>query len=1054
MIRRFERRIFGRLFSCLRNGMKLKKLICLLLVVLIAFPLLPSCKKDEPSEEPGETSSDTEDVVVVTRDLSDFQQSYMDDIVREVSAEDLVRDKAYVVDDAKLEQVIAILDYVLNSDEFRALVNTDLTQLSKKLTDLLYSDTIINFAVQYLYPLVEEYFAKVWAGLPERMEDLPTEVPVVKEALVTVDLHIDNIEKALASIEFYLFPTSLADTLPEQYAEVAQKLRQATTPSSYNFETEEMTTPWNDPVLYDADGKLDLHWGVTDKESFIEAISAALHGVEPLLMALISNKACDNTGVIGTGEGFAAVVGKTLKLDLTLDQILLNLTATPNSGYNNTVAPLFEALGVTAPDGDSFENLHDVAEKGLVGPIEALIAQVIDQPVSFILSALPNLAYLIESQMVVPLLSFLKTEINYSADAHYVVKFPKMEDTAKGVQKSEEPIKINVGEMINLEDMGVDISSLNAILKMATKSLDLPLPDINGGKLATLGQLVWKDTVRKEYTYSGYEAGKAAYIEANRADVLMFLFDYLFGAMKDKALVDKIMGMVGTDKLPELVNSIIDRVLANPENAISALVEMMIPQTYTEPDGIQWTKVESKNTFAATLYSAYWTHEKADYMVANLPSLIDNVLSVSKLEIAGITANSLSELVDGLIGVICKPATLNSLAEKISAETAKISLPSAVTDLMKSKLGLDLNYWSTYKADFAEGDREGFKKALFQFLVPAKSLLTFLLSNQNITVTLTGKNNASEVDFVTLNGYDAYTKALIPLFEALGATNLPSAEALKTDGDAVLSHMIDALFSILDGLKADPYNKLVVLIPNVLCFIKSGALTGAMENLLFSVNQVLDTIRPIYDLNLSELIKFDLRFVKTDPIVLLCGFLSDLMEDKLGVRVNFNFTTDILFNALNTGTVESYTSANGKTGYRVNAESINKQDMLTVIYDYLLKELLFSENTPKYLQFAKDKLSLDDKVYGYLEKMVPALKEADINYPGSGKALIFWVFFAAESLVGAMGSGGGDVLTIITTLVGSGSPEKKEFAKTELQKDMKNEGFSDILGSVLKPLFG
>ena len=211
-------------------------------------------------------------------------------------------------------------------------------------------------------------------------------------------------------------------------------------------------------------------------------------------------------------------------------------------------------------------------------------------------------------------------------------------------------------------------------------------------------------------------------------------------------------------------------------------------------------------------------------------------------------------------------------------------------------------------------------------------------------------------------------------------------------------------------------------------------------------------MRPIYDLNIYSLVDFDLRFERTDPIVMVFGLDSDLMRDKLGINKTFDFTTQSLYNALNTGTVETFTSANGNLSYRVNEASINKSDMLTVVYNYLLNELLFSANTPSYMQFAKNTLGLSDDVYGYVEKILPPLQNAEATYPGSGKALIFWVFFAADAVVGAMGSGGGDAMTIILSLISSGDTEKRNFAMSELRNDISNPGFSQILTSIIQPL--
>ncbi len=1034
-----------------------KKCFCVFLAALL---LLPACGKVKKTEEGSAEETPAGEVTgqetVFTGNLETYQQTFVADIVREVAPEDRVRNKSYTVDDEKLESLIDMLDFALNSNEVKSLLGMDLGAVIRDLTKYIYTDSIVNLAVGALYPLVEKEFAKVWADLPESLEltDVETGVAVAPKANVNATLHIDTIEDALESIQFYLFPTKLADHLPPEFAEAAAKLRLATTPSAYNKETDTMTTPWLDAAILDAEGNLDIPWGVHDRESFIAAMSAALSGVEPLLLALLANKACDNRGIIGTGDGHAAVAGGAVKLDMQITSIELVLTATANSGYDNALVPIFEALGVPATEGDAFASTRDLIEHGLVEPVEAALNLLAAAPVRFVLSALPNLAYAVEAQMIVPLLSMLKTEINYTTNAKYTVKLAG-DGEMNDAYKSDEPIKINVGEMIDLNSLGIDLSSLNGLLALAEGPLGFKLPQLDGRGLATLGTLTWRDTLRKERTYTGGEAGKAAYIHANCADVLMFLLDYVLGALKDRTTLDALLTKLGGNAaLPELVYSLIDRVTANAHGAVAALTELILPQHYDEPNSVKWHEPTAPVNGAAALYNDYWTHDKADYMQANLPGLIDNVLATADLNIAGISAKSLPGLLDGLVGAVCKASLLNTLAEKVRGVLSGISLPDAVNGFLKEKLGLDIHYWEAYHADFADGDREAFKLAVSNLLYPVQKVVTFLLSDEDITVNLTGADGSVR-KFLHLHGFDAYSQAIIPLLEALGAQNLPSPQQFKSSPEAAFISILDAVFGVIDGLKSDPYHKITVLLPNLLCFIKFGGLTSVMDNLLYSVNLVLDIIRPIYDVDLYSLVDFDLRFEKTDPIPLVMDLLSGVLKKELGVDIKFSFTTDTLFNALNTGTVETFTSANGQTSYRVNEASINKADMLTVVYDYLLTELLFSANTQTYLAFAKDKLSLDDRVYGYVEKILPALKDSDAQYPGSGKALIFWVFFAAEAVVGAAGQNGGtdDILGLITTLMGSGNEAKREFAKTELRADLGKEGISGTLGNILKALF-
>lgn len=1055
-----------------------KRILSVFLAIVIAFTsfsVLTGCGKKEEvveavEEEAGDDSSGEEaeeelstEPIEVTNDISLYKQSIMKDIVRPVTKCDLARNRSYTVTDERMETLIDTLDFLLNSKELKDIAGFGIADVTPMVTGFLYNNDLINLAVQYLYPLVETEFAKVWAGLPQDIamegdDAVGTGIAIVPKAEVHADLTFISLEDAMENIKFYLMPSTLAKHLPAEYADVAAKLNQATTVSRWDPEAEEMHTAWKDEVLLNSEGKLDLDWGVHDRESFLNAFAAAMCGVEPLLMALLANKAVDNRGHIGTGIGTAELLKGKLKLRMEITTIELNLTASANSGYNNTLAPIFEALGVTAPDADKYDSLRDVVEHGLLEPLDAILEELGKAPVSFLLSALPNLAYAIEAGLVVPLLSMLKTDIAYTADATYEVTVIGKK-VAGGVSENaassgDEPIHIDVGTMINLEDMGLDISSLNGLLGMATDALGFALPEINGDKLATLGSLEWHDTVRNDWTYSGAEEGKAAYIKANRADVLLFLLKYVLEGLKDKTVLNGLLAKIGSD-LPDIVNEIIKNVLACPDYTIAALVELFVPQEYKEPKCIWWQHGGQSSNPAKWTYNNYWTSAKADYLVGNLPTLIDNILSIANLEIAGVKASSLSGLLDGLINSFIKAETLNNLAKTVNDAVGGISLPEALTNILKDQLGVDLTYWSTYKAEFKDGDKAGFRDALVSFAKPAQKVLNFLLADEDLTISISNDKGETR-PLLTLHGADDYSSAFIPLLEALGAYGLPSPDALKKDKDNALGIIVDALFGIIDKLVKNPYNQLVVLLPNILCFLYFGGLPSLIANALFPVNIVLDIIRPIYNFSIYGLVKdFDLRFICTDPISLLVSLLSKTVKENLGLTLNLNFTTATLYHALNTGTVEIFKSANGYCSYRVPESSINKADTVSIIFDFLLRELLLSANSDGYLNFAKEKLGLDDKVFNIIKGVVNPIRESEQKYPASGKALFFWVLFVADSVVNAMKESGLDfnnidAKAVITLLTKLGNKDKCNFAKSEFLADLQKPGFSDILINIVK----
>ena len=185
--------------------------------------------------------------------------------------------------------------------------------------------------------------------------------------------------------------------------------------------------------------------------------------------------------------------------------------------------------------------------------------------------------------------------------------------------------------------------------------------------------------------------------------------------------------------------------------------------------------------------------------------------------------------------------------------------------------GLDLSGFAAYAdlADdatwgFEDGDKAGFVAALVEVLAPLNPVINFILAGENLTL----------LDDVNIIGYNGYDSAIVPLLEALGAT--PAALA---DGENVLAKVLNALVARIDAIIADPIDEILNLIPSLLYFIKSNGITTAVRNLLQPVYVILETIDPIYALNLNELIG---------------GFTKDL-----GFSINLNdLSFEAIFNIL------------------------------------------------------------------------------------------------------------------------------------------------------------
>lgn len=552
----------------------------------------------------------------------------------------------------------------------------------------------------------------------------------------------------------------------------------------------------NNPVIDEETGEVKkqfaLTWGIdaakesgeyTDaelKELFYQTFDDAVEGLKPLLLALIANKSW-----FASQERIAWV--KPLISEI---KVGLELSATPNSGYANLIVPIFEALDLSYTSVNTVEtvytndtntkNSQDVALiiKAILEPIFALVDKVGKAPLDTILGVLPNLCYALQAGMVTPLLSMLKTTIRYNA--------PLTGNLAGCAEAPSGGVDIDVGSMLDipiLDDINRD--GLNALLTLLGIE---GLPPINQALIACLGDLTKIDSQRKDSVYS-IEDGKAYHVVADKADVLAYLAEYLLTAIGQDGVLDALMGLLGGKKeeapaegeegtTPEegevteeetsdLLTDILANLSSNPKAAIAAIVELLNFSEYETQMLYDWyngTNYEASTVTgfnpATEIYLNVdndWTREKAEYLYANLATIINAVIAMlpAKEEAAegedatetvaeGDTtegaeseaeaAKTLSSMLDELIGGLFSDETLTSLAallgkldlnaliagDKEEAPAEGEETPDApetvaegetateekealdINNLIKNLLGIDLGQFATLYGEIAE----------------------------------------------------------------------------------------------------------------------------------------------------------------------------------------------------------------------------------------------------------------------------------------------------------------------------------------------------------------
>ncbi|MBQ9912591.1 MAG: hypothetical protein IJO73_00005, partial [Clostridia bacterium] len=578
-----------------------------------------------------------------------------------------------------------------------------------------------------------------------------------------------------------------------------------------------------------------------------------------------------------------------------------------------------------------------------------------------LLNALPNLAYALEGGLVEPLLHMLKTEISYYADAYYTGSLGSYEVAAsvlKEAMKSEEPILINIGEMINLEDMGLDISSFQAIWDMIAGGVELlagmEAPD--AGKIATMGKLVEKTTNRSAKTYNHGSADKAYHIEANKADVLVYLLKYVLGSGLIDGLVENPEGIVA-----DLLTSLNE----NPDIILAAVVELLNQKEYDTLREFEWFNglINGESVVGNSANAIYlnpendWTEDKADYLYKNLDSIVSAVLTMAKLDLDKETPEidaSIGAFIDGAVGGLLSDKTLTALAKLlgsiadinglIAGEDAAEPLPVDVAALLTEFLGIDLRVYADY-ADIAEDEivdfgvdagTVTFAEALADMLAPLSPVLDFILAGENLVITV-------EDEAVELVGYDGYNNAIIPILEALGCDVAVNPENAL---EAVLTALIGKIEAITKS--ETPIKDIIDLLPGVFYFIASKGLSVSVRNLLQPVYVILDTVRPIYDLDLNATINGLLPedfgiMLNIDDIGI--EFIFDLLK-KFVPDLDLSGLKDVIYDICNEIGVEYESKSTLQDDWKKGAfsEDFSAADMLTVILSFVLEWATVKEN--------------------------------------------------------------------------------------------------------------
>ncbi len=934
---------------------------------------------------------------------------------------DIARDGAgdnYLVTEAKILEVINKLENLLKSNEIGYLLDgfdQPLDKfLMKALADQLYTDKMINTFMGVLYPTLCDVFETLWASLPRTYD--------VGSVVGTIDISYADMRSVISGIGLATYPNQVASKMGSGFATAKNAMGSKSTWNQLKDADGNLTMNWGmDSIDFESYKKSDGTYNVegyynAKAARFKAALADGLKALEPVLKVLFAE------GSFSTSYKGVATASKTINLGLWHPTVSLDcnlyLQADAVAGYSILVAPIFEALGITPKTRDEARNQLTNTQaivNAIIDPISTFVTgRLANNPVNTLLEVLPNLMYALSFDKLQDLVAKIATAIHYQGKGDiYGIEIKVIDDK----------YDIKLGDILNVNtiikdenDKAVPLTDVNALLQYLVGAVlpdkDIQLPVVNGGKIITSATMKTGVSTRRVN-------GSRINFEADKADEFYVILNWLVKALGDEDFVESLLRTLMGSEPNEMIMSLVKNISRDTDDTLAALVEAIVPQDY---DFADYTWYQSDYTYgdieglkaadiAYIKYGNNWTKDKAQNIVDNADEYVATLMKQLKLEgsvndlladtINGVFTNDLlTSFVKMLAGLGTAFADTETTDETTGETTTE---PNKIYDIVKREVaGLNLKIWSDafgylfdetavkpgeagYRNETGvtatvsgEGDeqtivwslngnamKDGDRKAFVDLFCAIGAGLAPI-----VKIILTGEDLTALQSLITVQGYDTYKNSIAVLFEALDIDAM-SAEEYKAYADAngavaAFDKLAQQLSAWLDEmLSGKVLENLLKKLPNIVYFLESNGLATAIHNLAMPLLVVIDTIRPVLDIDLDAILSslfgsllngkeidtsnlLDIVFGNGDASVgdgdaavsvsvndLRLSDLIKIADSVLGTDFYNSEFVKYAIPAFCAGRY-SYNSVSGKTGYKV---SVDAADSLTILLSGLIEAL-------------------------------------------------------------------------------------------------------------------
>lgn len=699
-----------------------------------------------------------------------------------------------------------------------------------------------------------------------------------------------GIEKAAAKasgVNFTFTPAQFADYLMDKsygntYSEAAAALRKCTSWSQVK----------------------NINWGFTDgsakaEQGFINGLAALCRPANDVLAVLlaggelklgdlintvlndlelvIKGKTDDNLaytivlrdGALGIYLGDDKPLYDSIVIKVSeIAEVLNGAGIMGGNGYQSAIIPLLEALmcdGVktNAQYINDYNKAKDNLIINILNPLFSFVDKVLEKPFDTITAVLPNIAYFIDNNGIGQLLNNLLSPItqmlpvlkNGGIDVNAIIEAIMGESLGKkiaGLVGINANINLNLNDLNSCDIQDYLIQIINAVLK--SNNINITLPDFKWSTLASHGT---------QTTFNSAAGGQGIRIVAKQGETLVAVLRYLAdtiisNANELKSLICGIDGVKNNKTIVNILTTVFNQLSGAHEDDIVKAIFYFLTQ---DPQN----RFFDYRDFQYKDYDfSYPSTVDVDFLT-NIGPMLDGL-------VGGLVEGGLNKMIGDLI---YKDDIISSLVCGLygAVEGVKINDNMNLAELLAqtdidfttsnvAKLLTDKDYGQTYASvaktiekagswskvnkdslHWGVTDRDSFVHALCAALRPIYGVLDVLLNDGSLGL----------FKLIYLPGTDGYTSAIVPLMEAFGLYNIKTQYQYRQDMskeyDAILLDILNPLLDKVEDILNAPIEMLCDILPNLSLFFANDGLLQLIDNLLLPITALLDSLKPIVDVN-------------------------------------------------------------------------------------------------------------------------------------------------------------------------------------------------------------